>query len=125
MTRKVAIITGGSQGVEAGLVAGYQERGWAVVATARTLKPSDDPDLVTVEGLCEAALWRRPREERNDGRTGELAGPGVCSARPPGWAAYPALAGRRAPRHPGNGHRAGTAVQLQQQRYRGLSDTVA
>jgi NAD(P)-dependent dehydrogenase (short-subunit alcohol dehydrogenase family) len=60
VTRKVAIITGGSQGIGAGLVAGYQERGWAVVATARTLKPSDDPDLVTVEGdLAEPATADR------------------------------------------------------------------
>ena len=48
--RKVAIITGGSQGIGAGLVAGYRELGWAVVATARRMKPSDDPDLLAVEG---------------------------------------------------------------------------
>ena len=34
--RKVAIITGGSQGIGAGLVAEYRRRGWAVVATSRT-----------------------------------------------------------------------------------------
>jgi len=50
MTGKVAIITGGSQGIGAGLVAGYRRRGWAVVATARTIKPSDEPDLLTVAG---------------------------------------------------------------------------
>jgi NAD(P)-dependent dehydrogenase (short-subunit alcohol dehydrogenase family) len=48
--RRVAIITGGSQGIGAGLVAGYRGRGWAVVANARTIKPSEDPDLVTVAG---------------------------------------------------------------------------
>ncbi len=48
--RRVAIITGGSQGIGAGLVAGYRGRGWAVVAHARTIKPSEDPDLLTVEG---------------------------------------------------------------------------
>ena len=48
--RRVAIITGGSQGVGAGLVAGYRGRGWAVVASARTIKPSQDPDVLTVEG---------------------------------------------------------------------------
>jgi len=47
---KVAIITGGSRGIGAGLVAGYREQGWAVVATARTIKPSQDPDLLTVAG---------------------------------------------------------------------------
>ncbi len=50
MTGKVAIITGGSQGIGAGLVAGYRGRGWAVVASARTIKRSEDPDLLTVEG---------------------------------------------------------------------------
>jgi NAD(P)-dependent dehydrogenase (short-subunit alcohol dehydrogenase family) len=48
--RKVAIITGGSQGIGAGLVAGYRGRGWAVVASARTMKPSGDPDVITVDG---------------------------------------------------------------------------
>ena len=48
--RRVAIITGGSQGIGACLVAGYRGRGWAVVASARTIKPSEDPDVLTVEG---------------------------------------------------------------------------
>ena len=50
MTGKVAVITGASRGIGAGLVAGYRRRGWAVVATARTIKLSEDPDLVTVKG---------------------------------------------------------------------------
>ena len=68
MTGKVAVITGGSQGIGAGLVAGYREQGWAVVANARTIKPSEHPDLLTVVGdiadpatadrIVEAALDR-------------------------------------------------------------------
>jgi len=50
MSGKVAVITGGSQGIGAGLVAGYRRRGWSVVASARTIKPSEDPDLLTVAG---------------------------------------------------------------------------
>lgn len=50
MRRKVAIITGGSQGIGAGLVAGYRGRGWAVVTNALAIEPSQDPDLVTLEG---------------------------------------------------------------------------
>ena len=50
MTGKVAIITGASRGIGAGLVAAYRRRGWAVVATARTIKPSQDPDLLAVAG---------------------------------------------------------------------------
>ena len=48
--QQVAIITGGSQGIGAGLVAGYRQRGWAVVATSRTIKPAADPDVLTVDG---------------------------------------------------------------------------
>ena len=49
-TGKVAIITGASLGIGAGLVAAYRGRGWAVVASARTIKPSQDPDMLTVGG---------------------------------------------------------------------------
>jgi NAD(P)-dependent dehydrogenase (short-subunit alcohol dehydrogenase family) len=48
--QKVAIITGASRGTGAGLVAGYRERGWAVVANALNIEPSDDPDVLTVRG---------------------------------------------------------------------------
>jgi NAD(P)-dependent dehydrogenase (short-subunit alcohol dehydrogenase family) len=47
---RVAVITGGSQGIGAGLVDGYRQRGWAVVASARTIKPGGDPGVVTVAG---------------------------------------------------------------------------
>jgi NAD(P)-dependent dehydrogenase (short-subunit alcohol dehydrogenase family) len=58
--RKVAIITGGSQGIGAGLVAEYRRRGWAVVATSRTIKPAGDPALLTVDGdISEAATTER------------------------------------------------------------------
>jgi NAD(P)-dependent dehydrogenase (short-subunit alcohol dehydrogenase family) len=50
MTQKVAIVTGGSRGIGAGVVAGYRRLGWAVVANATTLAPSPDPDVIAVEG---------------------------------------------------------------------------
>ena len=67
--RRVAIITGGSQGIGAGLVAGYRGRGWAVVANARTIKPSEDPDVLAVDGRHRRARHRRPdhRAERSSG----------------------------------------------------------
>ena len=48
--QKVAIITGGSQGIGAGLVDAYRQRGWAVVANSLSIKPSKDPDILTVLG---------------------------------------------------------------------------
>ncbi len=53
--QNVAIVTGGSKGIGAGIVAGYRALGWSVVATARTIEPSDDPDLFTIEGDVSSA----------------------------------------------------------------------
>jgi NAD(P)-dependent dehydrogenase (short-subunit alcohol dehydrogenase family) len=50
MSDKVAVITGGPQGIGAGLVAGYRRRGWSVVASARTITPAEDPDVLSVAG---------------------------------------------------------------------------
>jgi NAD(P)-dependent dehydrogenase (short-subunit alcohol dehydrogenase family) len=58
--RKVAIITGGSQGIGAGLVAEYRRRDWAVVASSRTIKPDGDPAVLAVDGdISEAATADR------------------------------------------------------------------
>lgn len=48
--KKVAVITGASQGIGAALVEAYRKLGYAVVATSRTIAASDDPDVVTVRG---------------------------------------------------------------------------
>jgi NAD(P)-dependent dehydrogenase (short-subunit alcohol dehydrogenase family) len=48
--QRVAIVTGGSHGIGAGLVAAYRQRGWAVVANARTIGPAADPAVLTVGG---------------------------------------------------------------------------
>jgi len=66
--QKVAIITGGSQGIGASLVTAYRRQGWGVVATARKMKPAEDPNVVTVDGditdpptagrIVDAALGR-------------------------------------------------------------------
>jgi NAD(P)-dependent dehydrogenase (short-subunit alcohol dehydrogenase family) len=58
--RRVAIITGGSQGIGAGLVAAYRQRGWAVVATSRAISPDADPDLLSIAGdIAQAATTDR------------------------------------------------------------------
>jgi NAD(P)-dependent dehydrogenase (short-subunit alcohol dehydrogenase family) len=48
--RKVAIITGASQGIGAGLVKAYRDRNYRVVATSRSIKQSGDPDILAVQG---------------------------------------------------------------------------
>jgi NAD(P)-dependent dehydrogenase (short-subunit alcohol dehydrogenase family) len=47
---KVAIITGASQGIGAGLVSAYRKLGYAVIASALSIGPSDDPSIVTIAG---------------------------------------------------------------------------
>ncbi|XUL92606.1 SDR family NAD(P)-dependent oxidoreductase [Streptomyces galilaeus] len=48
--QKVAIVTGASQGIGAGVVDAYRKLGHAVVATSRTIAPADDADILTVRG---------------------------------------------------------------------------
>ena len=47
---KVTIITGASQGIGAGLTKAYRELGYAVIATARSIGPSEDSGIVTIGG---------------------------------------------------------------------------
>ena len=49
-SQKVAVITGASQGIGAGLVAGYRKLGYAVVATSRSIVESQDADVLAVQG---------------------------------------------------------------------------
>lgn len=49
-TARVAIITGASQGIGEGLVAGYRKLGYAVVANSRTIAAGDDPMVLAVPG---------------------------------------------------------------------------
>ena len=58
--RKVAVITGASQGIGAALVAAYREAGYRVVANSRTIAPSDDPDIASVAGdISDPAVAER------------------------------------------------------------------
>jgi NAD(P)-dependent dehydrogenase (short-subunit alcohol dehydrogenase family) len=60
MSAPVAIITGASQGIGAGLVAGFRRAGYAVVGVARSLPPSDDNAYVAVAGdIADAETGRR------------------------------------------------------------------
>jgi NAD(P)-dependent dehydrogenase (short-subunit alcohol dehydrogenase family) len=48
--RKVAVITGSSQGIGAALADGYRRAGYAVVGAARSAPPGGDDDFITVTG---------------------------------------------------------------------------
>ena len=48
--QKVAVITGASQGIGAALVKAYRDQNFRVVATARSIKPSNDDGVLSVAG---------------------------------------------------------------------------
>jgi NAD(P)-dependent dehydrogenase (short-subunit alcohol dehydrogenase family) len=65
--RKVAIVTGGSQGIGAGVVEAFRLAGYAVVATSRSIEPSGDPDVLTVNGdIADADTAHRVLETALD-----------------------------------------------------------
>ncbi len=47
---RVAIITGASQGIGAGLVSAFRSAGYAVVGTSLSIRPSEAPDFLTLQG---------------------------------------------------------------------------
>src|SRR6476659_10460478 len=47
---KVAVITGASQGMGAALVEAYRDRDYGVVATARSIRPTNDDQILAVPG---------------------------------------------------------------------------
>jgi NAD(P)-dependent dehydrogenase (short-subunit alcohol dehydrogenase family) len=48
--QKVAVVTGASQGIGASIVQAFRDRSFRVVATSRSIKPSADADVVTIQG---------------------------------------------------------------------------
>src|ERR1700704_588837 len=53
--QKVAVVTGASQGIGAGILQAFRDRNYRVVATSRSIKSVADPDVVTVQGDIGAA----------------------------------------------------------------------
>ena len=69
MSPPVAIITGASQGIGAGLVTGYRSAGYAVVGVALSFPPADrdESDYVAVAGdIADAQTARRAVDEARD-----------------------------------------------------------
>jgi NAD(P)-dependent dehydrogenase (short-subunit alcohol dehydrogenase family) len=58
--QKVAIVTGASQGIGAGLVKAFRDRNYRVVANSRSIKPSNDADVLAIAGdIADPAIARR------------------------------------------------------------------
>ena len=63
--QKVAVITGASQGIGAALVKAYRDRNYRVVATARSIKPSNDEELLAIPG--DIADWKTAERVISEG----------------------------------------------------------
>jgi NAD(P)-dependent dehydrogenase (short-subunit alcohol dehydrogenase family) len=63
-SRKVAVITGASQGIGAGLVEAFLDRGYRVVATSRSITSNGNPDVLAIAGdIGDPATGPRVIEE--------------------------------------------------------------
>jgi NAD(P)-dependent dehydrogenase (short-subunit alcohol dehydrogenase family) len=65
--QKVAIVTGASRGIGAGLTKAFVRAGYAVVATSRSIGASTEPDVLAVPGdITEAETAQRVVEQALD-----------------------------------------------------------
>jgi NAD(P)-dependent dehydrogenase (short-subunit alcohol dehydrogenase family) len=62
--QKAVIVTGASQGIGAGLVKSFREKNYRVVANSRSIRPSDDRDILAVAGdISEPETAKRVVEQ--------------------------------------------------------------
>jgi NAD(P)-dependent dehydrogenase (short-subunit alcohol dehydrogenase family) len=84
--RKVAIVTGASQGIGAGLVTAFRDRNYRVVANSRSITPSSDTDILAIAGdISKPETARQVVEEglRRFGRIDSLVNnAGIFVAKP-------------------------------------------
>lgn len=58
--RKVVVVTGASQGIGAGLVGGFLEKGYQVVANSRSIKPNASSNVFAIAGdIADPAVAER------------------------------------------------------------------
>jgi NAD(P)-dependent dehydrogenase (short-subunit alcohol dehydrogenase family) len=63
-SQKVVVVTGASQGIGAETVKAFRKLDYRIVATARNIKPSDDPNILTVAGdIADPATAHRVIKE--------------------------------------------------------------
>ena len=59
-SQKVVVVTGASQGIGAETVKAFRKLNYRIVATARSIEPSEDPNIVTVAGdIADPVTARR------------------------------------------------------------------
>jgi NAD(P)-dependent dehydrogenase (short-subunit alcohol dehydrogenase family) len=49
-SQKVVVVTGASQGIGADVVKAFRKLDNRIVATSRSIKPSEDPNILTIAG---------------------------------------------------------------------------
>ena len=49
-SQKVVVVTGASQGIGAEIVRAFRKRDYRIVATSRSIKPSDDENILSIDG---------------------------------------------------------------------------
>jgi len=76
--QKVAVITGASQGIGAALVKAYRDRGYRVIATARSIRPTSDDQVIA--GQARHRRRRDLRRRRAGDRGLRDAGAAVAAA---------------------------------------------
>jgi NAD(P)-dependent dehydrogenase (short-subunit alcohol dehydrogenase family) len=94
----VAIVTGASQGIGAGIVQALRDRNYRVVATSRSIRPVTDSDTVTVRGdigaadtaekVSEAAIERFGRVDTLVNNAGMFMAKPFATYYPDDYAAY-------------------------------------
>jgi NAD(P)-dependent dehydrogenase (short-subunit alcohol dehydrogenase family) len=70
--KKVAIVTGASQGIGAGLASTFRGAGYSVVGTSRSIGSVNEPNYVTVEGDIAEAKTARQVVDRALNRFGRI-----------------------------------------------------